>query len=59
MISVNEIKLGNIYDKVNKYPTANPNCNYDIIYKEITSAKTIYMPNKLVKLYRYKHKKST
>ena len=60
MISViNEIKSGNIYDKLNKNPTVDPNCNYDIIYKEITPAKTIHMPNKLVKLYRYKHKKST
>ena len=33
MISVmNEIKSGNIYDKLNKNPTADPNCNYDIIY---------------------------
>ena len=40
MISVmNEIKSGNIYDKLNKNPTADPNCNYDIIYKEITRAK--------------------
>jgi hypothetical protein len=56
---MNEIKSGNIYDKLNKNPTADPNCNYDIIYKEITHAKTIHMPNKLVKINRYKHKKST
>ena len=56
---MNEIKSGNIYDKLNKNPTADPNCNYDIIYKEITRAKTIHMPNKLVKFNRYKHKKST
>ena len=32
MISVmNEIKSGNIYDKLNKNPTPDPNCNYDII----------------------------
>ena len=60
MISVmNEIKSGNIYDKLNKNPTAVPNCNYDIIHKESTCAKTIQMPNKLVKFNRYKHKKST
>ena len=48
MISVmNEIKSGNIYDKLNKKSTADPNCNYDIIYNEITRAKTIHMPNKL------------
>ena len=59
MISVmSEIKSGNIYDKLNKNPTALPNCNYDIIYKKITRAKTIHMPNKLVKFNRYKHKKS-
>ena len=56
---MNEIKSGNIYDKLNKNPTADPNCNYDIIYKEIARAKTIHMPNKLVKFNRYKHKKST
>ncbi|KAK2174093.1 hypothetical protein NP493_829g00031 [Ridgeia piscesae] len=56
---MNEIKSGNIYDKLNKNPTADSNCNYDIIYKEITRAKTIDMPNKLVKFNRYKHKKST
>ena len=59
MISVmNEIKSGNIYDKLNKNPTADPNCNYDIKYKEITRAKTTHMPNKLVTFNRYKHKKS-
>ena len=60
MISVmNEIRSGRIYDKLNKNPTADPNCNYDIIYKDITRDKTIHMPNKLVTFYRYKHKKST
>ena len=33
-----------------------PNCNYDKIYKEITRAITIHMPNKFN---TYKHKKST
>ena len=48
MIGVmNEIKSGNIYDNLKTNPTVDPNCNYDIIYKEITGAKT--MPNKLVK----------
>ena len=57
MISVtNEIKSGNIYDKLNKNPTTDPNCNYDIIYKEITCAKTMHMPNNLVKFNIYKHK---
>ena len=56
---MNEIKSGNLYDKLNKNPTADPNCNYDIIYKEITRAKTLHMPNKLVTFNRYKHKKST
>ena len=56
MITVmNEIKVDNIYDKLNKNPTADPNCNYDLIYKESTRAKTIHMPNKLVKF----NKKST
>ena len=54
---MNEIKSGNMYDKLNKNPTADPNCNYDLIYKEITRAKTI--PQRFVKFNRYKHKKST
>ena len=59
MINVmNEIKLGNIYEKLNTNPNADPNYNYDIIYEEITHAKTKHMPNKLVKFNRYKHKKS-
>ena len=56
---MNEIKSDNIYDKLNKNPTADPYCNYDIIYKDTTRNKTIHMPNKLVTFYRYKHKKST
>ena len=56
---MNEIKSGNIYNKLNTNPTTDTNCNYDIIYKEITRARTIHMPNKLVKFNIYKHKKST
>ena len=60
MISVmKEIKSGNIYDRLNKNPIADPNCIYNIIYKEITRAKTIHMPNKFVIFNRYKHKEST
>ena len=41
MINVmNEIKLGNIYEKLNTNPNADPNYNYDIIYEEITRTKT-------------------
>ena len=59
MINVmNEIKLGNIYEKLNTNPNADRNYNYEIIYEEITRAKTKHMPNKLVKFNRYKHKKS-
>ena len=48
MISVmNEIKSGNIYDKLNKNPTVDPNCNYDYkYYKEISRSKTMHMSNK-------------
>ena len=42
----------------NLNPNADPNYNYDIIYEEITRAKTKHMPNKLVKFNRYKHNKS-
>ena len=54
-----EIKSDEIYDKLNKIPNANPNLNYDIIYKEILQSKNKYMPGILVKFYKYKHKKST
>ena len=60
MISVmNEIKSGNSNDKLNRTPTADQYCIYDIIYKEITRAKTIHTPNKLVKCNRNTRKKST
>ena len=60
MISVmNEIKSGNIDDKLNKNPTSDPKCNYDIIYKGIIRAKNMHMRNKLVKFNIYKYKKST
>ena len=54
-----EIKSDDIYNKLNKIPNANPNLNYDIIYKEILRSKNKHMPGKLVKFYKYKHKKST
>ena len=45
MINImNELKLGNIYETFNKNPNADPNYNYDIIYEEITRAKTKHMP---------------
>ena len=56
---MNEIKSGNIYDKLNKNPTSDPKCNYDIIYKGIIRAKNMHMRNKLVKFNIYKYKKST
>ena len=53
MISVtNEIKSGNMYDNLNINPTANTNCNYDIIYEQITRAKTIHMSSELVQFHR-------
>ena len=54
----NEIKSSNIYDNLKTNPTAEPNCNYDIIYKQITRAKSIHMSSKIVQVNRYKHKKS-
>ena len=41
MIGVmNEIKSSYIDDNLNTNPTADPNCNYDIIYKQIIRAKS-------------------
>ena len=54
-----EIKSNDIYSKLNKIPIANPNLNYDIIYKEILRSKNKHMPGKLVNFYKYKHNKST
>ena len=54
-----EIKSDKIYIKLNKIQKANPNLNYDIIYKDILRSKNKHMPGKLVKFYKCKLKKST
>ena len=48
-----------IYEKLDISPTADTNCNYNIILDEINQAKNKYIMSKLVKFYKYKHKKST
>ena len=37
---MNDIKSDDIYDRLNKSPTADPNLNYDILHEEITRVKT-------------------
>ena len=55
MISVMiEIKSDINYHNLSTIPIANTNCNYDIIYKQITRSKTVHMSSKLVQV-RYKH----
>ena len=53
-----KIKSYDTYNKLNKNPNADTNLNYDIIFNDIVSAKDKYMPTKLVKFNKYKHKKS-
>ena len=48
-----------IYEKLDISPTADINRNYNIILDEINQAKNKYMMSKLVKINKYKHKKST
>ena len=54
-----ELNSENIYNKLSKYPKADPNLNYNIIHEEIMRAKDKHMPTKNVKFNRYKHKYST
>ena len=54
----NEITSYDTYNKLNKNPNAVTNLNYDIMFNDIVRAKDKYMPTKLVKFNKYKHKKS-
>ena len=54
-----KIKSDDVYDRINKSPSADQNFNYDILYEEIICAKNKNMPNKLAKFNKYKHKKLT
>ena len=55
----NEIKSDDIYDILHESPTADPNIDYYIMHEAIIRAKNKYMPSKLVKFNKHKHKKST
>ena len=60
MLKVKEDLISSkIYEKLDVSPTADTNCNYNIILDEINQAKIKYMMTKLVKFNKYKHKKST
>ena len=52
---INEISNADLYNKLDKSQTA---VNYNIIHDEIEKAKNKHMSCKLVKLNKYKHKKS-
>ena len=54
----NEIIASEIYNKLDKSRSADTNMNYDIIHDAILIAKEKHMPCKLVKLKKYKQKKS-
>ena len=44
--------------KMSQTPTSDPNENYDIFEKELCSAKEKYLPTKVVKFNKYKHRQS-
>ena len=46
-------------EKLDLSPNADTNINYNIILDEIDRAKNKFMPSKMVKLKKYKHKKSS
>ncbi len=48
-----------ICKKLDVSPNADTNINYNIILDEIDRAKNKFMPSKMVKLKKYKHKKSS
>ena len=54
-----EIDSYNCYNKLYKHQNEDPNLNYNIMHEEIMRAKNKYMPIKIMKFYKYKHKKST
>ena len=55
----NYIHSSDIYSKLDTKPNTDPNHNHNIIINEKNQAKNQYMTSKLVKFYKYKHKKST
>ena len=53
----NDISSKNIFDKLNKNITNNPNENYNILEEEISNSLEIHMNKKTVKFNRSKHKR--
>ena len=54
----NDICSSEIYNKIDKRLTADPNVNYNIMHDIIEETKNTHMTSKLVKFNKYKHKKS-
>ena len=54
-----EIDSYNCYNKLHKHQNEDPNLNYNIMHEEIMRAKNKYMPIKIMKFNKYKHKNST
>ena len=52
------ITSANIYSKLNKDASSDPNVNYQIISDIITSSKSTSFPVKKVKYHKHKHKNS-
>ena len=48
----------NTYDKLNKDKDANPNNNYNLLDEIITTAMDKFLPVKIIKYNKHKHKKS-
>ena len=53
----NEIANANIYDKLDLSPSANPNKNYELLAEQLQIAKSTYMPQKIKRFNKRKHKK--
>ena len=55
---VDELEELNIYDKLQKSVNSDPEENYDIMLKLLSTAKEKHLPKKMVKFDKRKHKKA-
>ena len=55
---INDISASDLYNKLDKSLTTDPNLSYNIIHEVIENVKNNHTLSKLVKFYKYKHKKS-
>ena len=55
---ISHLQSQNIFEKMNKDLSANPNINYSILEKIVLDSKRIHLPVKTVKFNKYKHKRA-